>query len=238
MRPPAEDRATVCLTFPVTTGYSGPVKKRDPAQVPGLGMTVSRSSSSTPIQKFVASTKPVSHRPWPPRKSEMQAVFYVGNDIAYGVCRCCFGYNHSSGQCPWLSAWYQCKLLLGRIDPTTVMPQQALDKANEVYDTYLKLRGKGLSSRGAIRYGVLLINGIDLPEDKRNFLVGGLLPPRVWEVEDNELECEQPHGYEYPGVCCTPENPLSVDSDHAMLFCDPDGHVLDRQNWDSVEYLA
>ena len=109
----------------------------------------------------------------------------------------------------------------------TRMPQGALEFAKQVYGVLLDLRASGLSCRGFIRYGVLLMSGKDLPVHERNNIVGGTLPPQAWEVEDSELEREEPHGYFMPGVCDTPPNPIPIQDDEVMKFCDHDGNVLD-----------
>jgi len=178
-----------------------------------------------------------NQKAWPPNEKDTREVYYSGRDIANGVCRCCFGLTHLSAACPWLAAWYQQKLELRGVDPTMRMPKNALDLASQVYGVLLDLRANGLSNRASIRYGVLLMCGYDLPEHERCDIVGGTRPPRLWEVEDNEMECEEPHGYFMPGVCDTPPDPVPIIDDIAMCYCDHDGNVMSYMPADT-EFLS
>jgi len=111
------------------------------------------------------------------------------------------------------------------------MPDMAIALAKQVYDTLLELKSSGLSYRCAIRYGVLLHSGYEPPQAERNWILSGDRPPRLWEIDDNEMECEQPHGYSAPGLCWCPVSRVPAQLDYAMSYCDNDGNVLADQEW-------
>ena len=76
---------------------------------------------------------------------------------------------------------------------------------------------------------MLLHSGHELPQAERNWILSGDRPPRLWEIDDNEMECEQPHGYSAPGLCWCPIQSDSAQLDYAMSFCDNDGNVFAEQ---------
>ena len=88
--------------------------------------------------------------------------------------------------------------------------------AENVLGLYISLRQKGFSRRGAIRYGEILRQLEDLPEDSRPELAGGARKCYFWEVFHDENETHQAHGYQLPGVAMAPQSESIEGTDSDM----------------------